>query len=307
MRHPYRIERQYYLMLIAMLRSIRQKSHLIIYPPAKDVTGGETAQIINLQEAILLIDALAQKEAKEASIKAFFFGMETVVWSMNAFRGSVGFKGRVVPIDLLYNRPFDKKVSSYRPVSSTPIAGLQKSLPKEKPLELPKISLFARITEPASFAVDIFADNPKLYEQMYAYAQQSTALIDSLSQEQVDKISGSIMRGVQAGTPWRDTAEEIRKGAGICDRRAKNIARDQTAKLNGAITRELQTSIGITHYIWRTVMDERVRPTHRANEGKKFSWSDPPSNTGHNHPAGDVMCRCIAEPVLEKPFLKDNN
>ncbi len=48
-----------------------------------------------------------------------------------------------------------------------------------------------------------------------------------------------------------------------------------------------------THYIWRTRGDEKVRPSHAANNGKVFSWDSPPP-TGH--PGDDYGCRCTAEP-----------
>lgn len=48
-----------------------------------------------------------------------------------------------------------------------------------------------------------------------------------------------------------------------------------------------------THYIWRTRGDEKVRPSHAANDGKIFSWDSPPP-TGH--PGEDYGCRCTAEP-----------
>lgn len=47
-----------------------------------------------------------------------------------------------------------------------------------------------------------------------------------------------------------------------------------------------------THYIWRTQGDSKVRPSHRANDGKIFSWDDPPP-TGH--PGEDFGCRCFAQ------------
>ncbi len=58
-------------------------------------------------------------------------------------------------------------------------------------------------------------------------------------------------------------------------------------------TREEQEEAGVTHYIWRTVGDDKVRPSHAANDGKVFAWSNPPP-TGH--PGDDYNCRCQAEP-----------
>lgn len=44
-------------------------------------------------------------------------------------------------------------------------------------------------------------------------------------------------------------------------------------------------------YVWRTEQDEKVRLTHRANDGHLFRWDDPPV-TGH--PGDDYNCRCTA-------------
>jgi SPP1 gp7 family putative phage head morphogenesis protein len=46
-------------------------------------------------------------------------------------------------------------------------------------------------------------------------------------------------------------------------------------------------------YVWRTRHDPKVRPTHRENDGRIFSWDDPPE-TGH--PGADHNCRCEAIP-----------
>lgn len=46
-------------------------------------------------------------------------------------------------------------------------------------------------------------------------------------------------------------------------------------------------------YVWRTREDEKVRPSHAANDGVIFAWDTPPP-TGH--PGEDFGCRCIAEP-----------
>lgn len=48
-----------------------------------------------------------------------------------------------------------------------------------------------------------------------------------------------------------------------------------------------------THYIWRTSGDDKVRPSHAVNNGRIFSWDNPPE-TGH--PGEDYNCRCTAEP-----------
>jgi SPP1 gp7 family putative phage head morphogenesis protein len=49
-------------------------------------------------------------------------------------------------------------------------------------------------------------------------------------------------------------------------------------------------------YVWRTRRDERVRLSHRMNDGRIFSWSERP-DTGH--PGEDYNCRCEAIPYVE--------
>jgi SPP1 gp7 family putative phage head morphogenesis protein len=48
-------------------------------------------------------------------------------------------------------------------------------------------------------------------------------------------------------------------------------------------------------YIWRTAGDGKVRREHAVNDGKIFSWDNPPP-TGH--PGEDFGCRCWAEAYI---------
>ena len=57
-----------------------------------------------------------------------------------------------------------------------------------------------------------------------------------------------------------------------------------------------------THYIWHTAGDDKVRPSHAANEGRVFAWNNPPP-TGN--PGDEPGCRCTAEPYYgftDKPI-----
>jgi SPP1 gp7 family putative phage head morphogenesis protein len=83
----------------------------------------------------------------------------------------------------------------------------------------------------------------------------------------------------------------------VSESRAELIARDQTLKLNGAITEIRQTNAGVDSYIWSTSLDERVREEHVALEGQTFSWDSPPEV---GHPGEDYQCRCVALPVISE-------
>lgn len=65
---------------------------------------------------------------------------------------------------------------------------------------------------------------------------------------------------------------------------------------NGTPIRLSLKQLGATEqYVWRTQHDERVRTSHRVNDGRIFSWSEPPL-TGH--PGEDYNCRCEAIPYI---------
>lgn len=144
--------------------------------------------------------------------------------------------------------------------------------------------------------INLFVDEPWLEDQLKLFASQNSELIVSLPDQELERVSGIIERGLQTGSSIKDIEKEIKNSFGITARRAKLIARDQTTKLNASLTKLRQQEVGVEEYVWQTSGDERVRPTHRENDGKTFRWDKPPAKTGH--PGSDVNCRCVALPVL---------
>jgi SPP1 gp7 family putative phage head morphogenesis protein len=155
---------------------------------------------------------------------------------------------------------------------------------------------FQKITENV-FGIDLFMGEPWLSDQLRLFSSQNAQLIRSIPDQELERVSSAIERGLQEGKTYRDVTKELQKSFGITRRRAKLIARDQTKKLNSSLTKLRQQELGVEEYVWQTSGDERVRATHRANDGKKFRWDDPPKVTGH--PGNDVNCRCVALPVLD--------
>ena len=76
----------------------------------------------------------------------------------------------------------------------------------------------------------------------------------------------------------------------------RRLARDQTTKEIGQLTQIRHTQAGFLRYYWVSAGDKRVRPTHAANDGQVFAWTDPPA-TGH--PGTEILCRCQAAAVVE--------
>lgn len=54
----------------------------------------------------------------------------------------------------------------------------------------------------------------------------------------------------------------------------RRITRDQNSKLTGQLNKMRQEHLGIAAFQWQTVGDERVRPSHREQNGKVFAWSE---------------------------------
>ena len=149
--------------------------------------------------------------------------------------------------------------------------------------------------------VDIFIAEPELADELAAAVAENVGLIESIPEQYFDEVERIVLRGFRAGQRSEVLGDEISERFGVSRKRGAFIARDQIESLNGNLTRNRQINLGIPGYIWRTALDERVRPTHADLEGEPFSWDDPPvtnSRGDRNHPGGDFNCRCVAEPDL---------
>lgn len=129
-------------------------------------------------------------------------------------------------------------------------------------------------------------------------------LIKSIPEQYLDKVANSVYSNTGKGMRYEDIISDIQRIGDITESRAKLIARDQTSKMNAAVTESRQSSLGIKQYTWRTSGDERVRDSHAANDGQVFSWDDPPEDTGH--PGQDINCRCTAEPYINLDEEEEN-
>lgn len=107
-----------------------------------------------------------------------------------------------------------------------------------------------------------------------------------------------------------DAKKEKRQTKKSADR--KKAARKATLlalRANAEHTRKLHESQGVTEYVWSTSDDERTRPDHKALDGKRFAYADPPvsnKTTGTRaNPGEDYGCRCVAIPVISRDVLAE--
>lgn len=161
--------------------------------------------------------------------------------------------------------------------------------------------------------IDLFAQNPWLRTQLESFSEQSTSLINTLTENEIEDIKQVVLRGVTNGDRFTQTAQNIQKRFEISSRHAKMIARDQTAKLNSSLARLRQEEVGIKTFIWQTSGDDRVRKSHKVLDGMECSWNDDsiyrkPGETtwrkkssiggAEYQPGQDFQCRCVSIPIM---------
>lgn len=144
---------------------------------------------------------------------------------------------------------------------------------------------------------DVFLAEPWLKPQLGMFIKANVDLITSIPTQALSQVETTVMSSVRIGARVEELAKEIQGRFDVSKARAELIARDQTSKFNGELTKLRQTEAGINKYRWATSNDERVRESHQALEGRVFSWDDPPSV---GHPGDDYQCRCVAIPIFEE-------
>lgn len=139
-------------------------------------------------------------------------------------------------------------------------------------------------------------NSPRIAEKVNAMTTANVQLIKSIRSQYLDKVQNAVTQAVVNGTLNKDLVQQIKDIGKTTEKRAIFIARDQSSKLNAALTQARHEDVGITKYTWSTSGDERVRESHAEKDGQVFEYANPPADTGH--PAHDYNCRCVAIPYL---------
>ena len=126
-------------------------------------------------------------------------------------------------------------------------------------------------------------------------------LIKSIPTEAAERVHSLALEQSIGGRRAEEIQEEIARTGEVTTNRAKLIARTEVARSNSVINATRAKSIGATHYVWETMEDAAVRPSHEDMAGNIYAYDDPPEVDGEgNHGPGDFPnCRCFANPVLD--------
>lgn len=129
------------------------------------------------------------------------------------------------------------------------------------------------------------------------FVHENVALIRKLQGATLDHLETLLYRGISSGMGVEELGLTISERFGISERHARFIARDQIQKLDSKVTELRHFEMGITQYDWWTMLDPKVRKTHRPRHAKRFLYSDPPSG---GHPGTEAGCRCRQVPFLDQ-------
>ena len=156
---------------------------------------------------------------------------------------------------------------------------------------------------------------PKIItNELGMWVAENSRLIKTIPEQLLYRAESAVYDAIRSGESPASLSNNLQKVFNITKNRAKIIARDQIAKLNGNLTRARNLALGITQYQWLTSRDERVRHSHEVLESKICSWNndtlyknEPNSSSWKKrtsiagvtkHPGQDIMCRCTSLAII---------
>lgn len=129
-------------------------------------------------------------------------------------------------------------------------------------------------------------------------SQRNALLVKDIGDKAASRLSVIALEAVTTGRAFTKVGEEIAKGFGIDQRRARLIARDQMATLTSELNELRHRQAGISEYVWSSSHDERVRGLHRAIDGRVYQYGKPTDAEGGLAPGRPINCRCAARAVV---------
>lgn len=144
-----------------------------------------------------------------------------------------------------------------------------------------------------------------------AIIAENVSLIKSIPSQYFTDVTGAVMRSITTGTGISELVPKIQKYNGITERRAKNIALDQTRKAYNSINKQRMQSIGVKQFEWvHSGGGQHPRKSHEAMSGNIYDFDDLPIinkeqvSAGYEGPTRGIPgqainCKCTMVPVIE--------
>lgn len=136
---------------------------------------------------------------------------------------------------------------------------------------------------------------PEWYGEQYAlWAAQARTSVKRLASNVIDDYTNQL-RTLSANNSSKDEAVKVINGRyKVYSSWGKNRSSGIINTFNSRLMRQRIKDTGVTHYMWRGVMDAREREKHVRWEGKIIRF-----DSDHVFPAEEYNCRCWAVPVFD--------
>lgn len=152
----------------------------------------------------------------------------------------------------------------------------------------------------------VVKSDPRLRKVESDSLRDNVKLIKSIPVDFHDRVRERIKQAFENGElsgsmrdEFASMLRDLPEYAGIAERHAKLIARDQAAKITSQFNHARLQNLGADSYIWSTSQDERVRESHAEMEGVKCAFDDPPIVDDEAvNPGEAIQCRCVALPIF---------
>lgn len=153
------------------------------------------------------------------------------------------------------------------------------------------------------------AVTPGVKDAVQASIDENAKLIKSIPAEYLAKVGAKVMESVETGEGLKTLVPYLQQQGGVTERRATNIAQDQTRKAYNNINGERMKGAGIKKFEWMHSSggvhprELHITPWPEGLNGGVFSFNDLPvidDRTGERGiPGQAINCRCRMRPVLE--------
>lgn len=148
-----------------------------------------------------------------------------------------------------------------------------------------------------------FRNSKYVEEQAQIAIGENVALIKSVGNQYLDNVRAAVWRSVKGGYDLESLVKQLMQIDGVTERRAKNIARDQTAKANQAFEDARAAELGITKAIWlHSSAVKEPRPEHVAANGQRYVIAEGIKfSDGYWKPSQNFGCKCRKYLVIDIP------
>ena len=148
-------------------------------------------------------------------------------------------------------------------------------------------------------------ESPLVEHLINEYTKRNVMLVEALGKEYIPQVAELASKTFHEGGSMKELTKQLTQYTTESKNKAAFWARDQVGDCYSQFTEIRQTQAGFQSYFWRSAGDNHVRETHKALEGRVFTWKNGASTSGlldkpgARNPGQDWGCRCAAEACIE--------